>query len=187
MTISKFYIDNLNSRQDIELCQCSKFHSDSNILPTHIHFVPWQWALPFLRYGYKKTLPPSKPNVKGIGEVKVQHRIVGPTSYRMPFLSVHTNRASYSWDMVILKFDLENSISRARVKIAFVPICACKNNRRIWRHIASASRSRDVTDQLRERDNVKSEKTILSDKGKWAIDYFWCEMMCPRHKLACKK
>ena len=122
MTISKFYIDNLNSRQDIELCQSSKFHSDSNILPTHIHFVPWQWALPFLRYGYNKTLPPSKPNVKGIGEVKVQHRIVGPTSYWMPFLSVHTNRASYTWDMVILKFDLENSISRARVKIAFTVV-----------------------------------------------------------------
>ena len=107
MTISKFYIDNLNSIQDIELCQSSKFHSDSNILPTHIHFVPCQWALPFLRYGYNKTLPPSKPNVKGIGEVKVQHRIVGPTSYRMPFLSVHTNRASYSWDMVILKLTLK--------------------------------------------------------------------------------
>ena len=25
------------------------------------------------------------------------------------------------------------------VKIAFAPICACKNNRRIWRHNASAS------------------------------------------------
>ena len=29
-------------------------------------------------------------------------------------------------------------------KIAFGPICACKNNRRIWRHNASTSRSLDV-------------------------------------------
>ena len=35
------------------------------------------------------------------------------------------------------------------VKIAFVPICACRNTRRIWRHNASTSRSRDVTDQLK--------------------------------------
>ena len=51
------------------------------------------------------------------------------------------------------------------VKIAFAPICACKNNRRMWRHNAGASRSRDVTDQLWWRHNVKSEKTVPGDNG----------------------
>ena len=49
------------------------------------------------------------------------------------------------------------------VKIAFAPICACKNNRRIWRHKARISRSRDVTDQLSWCHNAKSEKTVLDD------------------------
>ena len=51
------------------------------------------------------------------------------------------------------------------VKIAFAPICACKNNRRIWRHNASVQHSRDVTDLLWWRPNTKSEKTVLSDNG----------------------
>ena len=51
------------------------------------------------------------------------------------------------------------------VKIAFAPICACKNNRRIWRHNVSVLHSRDVTDQLWWRHNTKSEKTVLSDNG----------------------
>ena len=37
----------------------------------------------------------------------------------------------------------------SRVKIAFAPICTCKNDRRIWCHNTSASHSHDdVTDQL---------------------------------------
>ena len=51
------------------------------------------------------------------------------------------------------------------VKIAFAPICACKNNRRIWSHNASVLHSRDVTDPLWWRHNTKSEKTVLSDNG----------------------
>ena len=51
------------------------------------------------------------------------------------------------------------------VKIAFAPICAGKNNRRIWRHNASVLHSRDVTDQLWWRYNTKSEQTVLSDNG----------------------
>ena len=51
------------------------------------------------------------------------------------------------------------------VKIAFAPICACMNNRWIWRHNASVLHSRDVTDQLWWRHNTKSAKTVLSDKG----------------------
>ena len=34
------------------------------------------------------------------------------------------------------------------VKIAFAPICGCKNNRRVWRHNVSNPRLRDATDQL---------------------------------------
>ena len=51
------------------------------------------------------------------------------------------------------------------VKIAFGPICARKNNRRIWRHNASTPRSRNITDQLRWRHDAKSVKTALSDNG----------------------
>ena len=57
------------------------------------------------------------------------------------------------------------------MKIAFAPICACENNRRIWRHNASISRSRDVTDPLWWRHNAKSETTVPSDNcemsGRW--------------------
>ena len=48
-------------------------------------------------------------------------------------------------------------------KIAFAPICVCKNNRRLWRHNASISRSRDVTDQLWWRHYVQPEKAVLCD------------------------
>ena len=51
------------------------------------------------------------------------------------------------------------------VKIAFAPICACKNNQRIWRHNASVLHSRDVADQLWWRHNTISEKTVRSDNG----------------------
>ena len=40
------------------------------------------------------------------------------------------------------------------MKIAFAPICACKNDQRILRHNTSGSRSPDVTDQLWWRHNV---------------------------------
>ena len=64
------------------------------------------------------------------------------------------------------------------VMIAFAPFCACKNNRQIWRHNASASRSHDVTDQLRWRHNVDQEKTILSVNGeisdRWLFVEEWC-------------
>ena len=51
------------------------------------------------------------------------------------------------------------------VKIAFAPICACKNNRWIWRHNASILRLRDVTDQLWWRHNAQAEKTFLGHVG----------------------
>ena len=49
------------------------------------------------------------------------------------------------------------------VKIAFAPICACKNKWRILCHNASISCLRDVTDQLWWRHNAKSEKTVFDD------------------------
>ena len=74
------------------------------------------------------------------------------------------------------------------VKIAFVPICACKNNRRIWRHNASISRSCDVTDQLWWRHNAKSEKAVHGDSCEMS-DRWWflAELCVPGHKIACKK
>ena len=51
------------------------------------------------------------------------------------------------------------------VKIAFAPICACSDNRRIWRHNTSFSRSRDVTDQLWWRHNAESENATLGNNG----------------------
>ena len=74
------------------------------------------------------------------------------------------------------------------VKIAFVPICACKNNRRMSRHNASTSRSRDVTDQLWWRHNAKSEIPSLATMAKWAInDLFFSGIVCWGHEIACKK
>ena len=64
------------------------------------------------------------------------------------------------------------------VKIAFAPICACKNNQRIWRHNASISRSRDVTDQLWWRHNAKSEKTVPDDNCDMSDRWLFLEKMC---------
>ena len=68
------------------------------------------------------------------------------------------------------------------VKIAFAPVCACKNNRRIWHHNASASRSHDVTDQLWWRHNVKSEKTFLSDSGEMSDRWLFVAEQCVQDK-----
>ena len=74
------------------------------------------------------------------------------------------------------------------VKIAFTPICTCKNNRQIWRHNASISRSRDVTDQLWWRHNTKSENAVLGDSCEMS-DRWWflAELCVPGHKIMCKK
>ena len=64
------------------------------------------------------------------------------------------------------------------VKIAFAPICACKNNRRIWRHNAGISRSRNVTDQLWCRHNAKSEKTVPDDNCDMSNPWLFLEKMC---------
>ena len=51
------------------------------------------------------------------------------------------------------------------VKSDFGPVCACKNNRRIWRHDISASGSRDVTGDLWWRHNATSDEAILGVHG----------------------
>ena len=71
------------------------------------------------------------------------------------------------------------------VKIAFAPICACKNNRRIWRHNASASHSGDVTDQLWWRHNVKSEKTVPSDNCEISEQWLFVAERCVRDIKLC--
>ena len=73
------------------------------------------------------------------------------------------------------------------VKIAFAPVCACKNNRQIWRHNVSASRSRDVKDQLWWRHNVKSEKTVPGDNGEMSNQWLFVAERCVQDKIACKK
>ena len=61
------------------------------------------------------------------------------------------------------------------VTVAFAPIGACKNNRRIWRHNASTSCSRDVTDHLWWRHHAKSEAIFLGDNGEMNDWWFLAE------------
>ena len=94
----------------------SKSQCGSNILSTHIPFVPCQSALPFLRYSIFKIWP-WKSMAKVMGEVTVQSHNVGLTSYRLTSLLFHVNRASHSWVMTFSKFDLENQRSRSQSKV----------------------------------------------------------------------
>ena len=64
------------------------------------------------------------------------------------------------------------------VKIAFAPICTCKNNRRTWHHNASTSHSLDVTDQLWWHHNPKSEKTILENNCEMCDPWLFLEELC---------
>ena len=90
----------------------SKSQCGSNILLTHIPFIPCQSALPFLRYSIFKIWP-WKSRVKVMGEVTVQSHSVGLTSCRLTFLSFRVNLPSSSWDAAFSKFDLENQGSRS--------------------------------------------------------------------------
>ena len=90
----------------------SKSQCGSRILSTHIPFVPYQSALPFLWYSIFKILP-WESRVKVMGEVTVESHNVGLTSYRLTSLSFHVNRPSHSWDTAFSKFDLENQGSRS--------------------------------------------------------------------------
>ena len=71
------------------------------------------------------------------------------------------NTQSREYRVVRIRYSRLLSTSEDRL----APICACKNNRRIWNHSASALRSRDVSDQLWWRHNAKSENTVHSDNS----------------------
>ena len=92
--------------------QSSKSQCESNILSTHIPFVPCQSGIPLLSYHFFKIWPWNS-RVKVIDEVTVQTHNVGITSYRLTSLSLHVNRPSHSWDTAFSKFDLENQGSRS--------------------------------------------------------------------------
>ena len=85
----------------------SKSQCGSNILSTHIPFVPCQSTLPFLSYDFFKIWPWNS-KVKVMGEVTVQSHNVGLTSYRLTSLLFHVNWPSHSWNTASSKFDLEN-------------------------------------------------------------------------------
>ena len=92
-----------------------KSHHGTNILSTHIPFIPCQSALPFLRCDFFKFLP-WKFKVKVMVEVKVENHKVGATSYQLTSLLFHVNRPSHSWDTAFSKYDLENPRSRSWVR-----------------------------------------------------------------------
>ena len=66
------------------------------------------------------------------------------------------------------EIDIHGSYSL--VKIAFAPICPCKNNRRIWRHNASTSRSLNVIDQPWGRHNALVRETKKRSRWQLRID-----------------
>ena len=87
--------------------QSLKSQCESNILLTHILFVPCQSVILFLRNNFFKIWP-WKSKVKVMGEVKVWSHNVSLTFYQLTSFSFHVNRPSHSWDTTFSKFDLEN-------------------------------------------------------------------------------
>ena len=83
--------------------QSLKSQCGSNILSTHIPFVPCQSGIPFLSYDFFKIWH-WKSKVKVMGEVTVQSQNVGLASYRLTSFSIHVNRPSHSWDTACSKF-----------------------------------------------------------------------------------
>ena len=92
-----------------------KSQHGSNILSSHIPFIPSQSAIPLLRYDSFKILP-LKSKVKVMVEVKFESHKVGVASYRLTSLLLHVNRPSHSWEAAFLKFDLENPWPRSWVR-----------------------------------------------------------------------
>ena len=90
----------------------SKSQGGSNILSTHIPFVPCQSGIPSLSEDFFKIWP-SNSRVKVMDEVTVQSHNEGLTSYRLTSLSFDVNRPSHSWHTAFSKFDLENQGSRS--------------------------------------------------------------------------
>ena len=94
-----------------------KSQHGSNILLTHIPFVTCQSAIRFIRYDFFK-IQPWKSKVKVMGEGKVESHNMGPTFYRLTYLSFHINPPSHSWYKTFSKFDLSwKSKVKVMVKI----------------------------------------------------------------------
>ena len=98
--------------------QSSKSQCESNILLTHIPFVPWQSGIPLMSHDFFKIWPWNS-RVKVMDEVTVQSHNVGVTSYRLTSLSFHFDRPSHSWDTAFSKFDLENQGSGSWLRSHF--------------------------------------------------------------------
>ena len=109
-SFSNFDLENPRSRSWVRGKLKSQY--GSNILSTHIPFIPCQSAIPFLRYDFFEIWP-WKSKVKVRVEVKVGSHKVGVTSYRLTSFSFHVNRPFHSWDTAFPKFDLENPRSRS--------------------------------------------------------------------------
>ena len=116
LTSLSFHVDRLWLFQNLTLKikgeghgwgHTSKSHGGSNILSTHIPFVPCQSGIPLLSYDFFEIWSWNS-RVKVMGEVTAQSHNVGLTSYRLTSLSFHVNRPSHSWDTAFSKFDLEN-------------------------------------------------------------------------------
>ena len=89
-------------------------HHGSNILLTHIPFIPSQSAIPFLRYSIFR-LCPWKCKVMVMVEVKVENHKLVVIFYQLTSLLFHVNRPSHSWDTAFSKFDLKNPRPRSWV------------------------------------------------------------------------
>ena len=112
-TFSNFDLENPRSRSWVRGKLKSQY--GSNILSTHIPFIPCQSAIPFLIYNFFEIWP-WKSKVKVRVEVKVGSHKVGVTSYQLTSFSFHVNRPFHSWDTAFPKFDLENPRSRSWVR-----------------------------------------------------------------------
>ena len=63
-------------------------------------------------------------------------------------------------------------------KIAFAPICACKKTIDEYDVTVLVPRSRDVTDQLWWRHNIKSEKIVIGDNGEMRDRWLFLVELC---------
>ena len=90
-----------------------KLQQGSDILSTHTPFVPCRSAIPFLIYDFFFKIWPWKSEVKVMGQVNVESHKMGPTFYRLTFISFNVNQPSHSWITASSKFDLEYPRSRS--------------------------------------------------------------------------
>ena len=98
MSFSKFDLGNPKSKP-----YSSKSHSGSNILSTHIPFIPCQSTFPFLGYGYFKIWYKISSSSSQLSQSEREVQ----TFYQVHSISLQVNQRSHSWGTAISKFDLE--------------------------------------------------------------------------------